>query len=95
MICSQCNQDKTESCFLKVGEKQNTICNSCIYKNKTESKADVPLEKRCLMCNEIVKGRRWKFCSEKCADEGNRINMKDNWRHKINAPTVDWRKLKL
>lgn len=98
MICRQCNVEKPPSQFINVGSADGTLCSKCIYENKLkkdELKPAVKPKRECILCGKEAKGRRWKFCSEECADEGNKINMKDNWRHKINAPTVDWRKLKL
>ena len=95
MICSQCSVDKEPSNFLHLMGRDDTICNKCTYQNKMKKTILDEPDKKCLICKTIVKGRRWKFCSEKCAEEGNRLNIAGNWRHKINAPQVDWRKLKL
>lgn len=75
--------------------RDETICTKCTYENKMKKTIPQEVEKKCIICGTVVKGRRWKFCTEECAEEGNRLNIQGNWRHKINAPQVDWRKLKL
>ena len=94
-ICSKCSLDKDENKFLKIGDKINECCSSCIYKEKLQNRSNKIEEKKCLVCKEPVKGMRWKFCSKKCAEIGNDQKKEAYWRHKINAPLVLWRSLKL
>lgn len=96
MICTQCNEDRDGCHFLDVHILDPKICNKCHYNNKLKRVTpETTVEKICYICKNPVEGRRWKFCSKACALEGNKENLKTNWRKNITAPTSDWRRYKL
>jgi hypothetical protein len=97
MICSQCAIDKDEDQFLCVGGIRKEVCSKCIYKNKTKDFSIIAINRKqehCLICKNAVEGRRWKYCSEKCAETANRKNISQNWRHKLVAPPISWKNTK-
>ena len=97
MICSQCNIDKDENHFLCVGGIRKEVFSKCLYKNKTKDSDIVAINRKqdnCLICKKPVEGRRWKYCSDKCGEIANRINISENWRHKLTAPAISWKNTK-
>lgn len=82
--CEDCLEEKEDKDFYL-----SNTCYRCQYKKKTKQKKNV-LNKVCKHCKGILKGLRWTYCSEKCADEGKRTQNKKYWIKNINVDKVSW-----
>jgi hypothetical protein len=82
--CIECLEEKKEEDFYLV----NT-CYRCQYKKKSKEKKAMP-KKICKHCGGILRGFRWIYCSEECADEGKRTANKNYWVKNVDVDKVYW-----
>jgi hypothetical protein len=84
MYCSGCNQELSDSFFLKNQSK----CYKCIYKEKKILLLPKTPKKRCQNCNKyflLEKGfnKRKIYCSKECATIYWKKQQKNYWTRKI------------
>ncbi len=94
MKCCKCNKliiivesDETNAIVDRYLFEKHGKCYKCIYEEKNVLKV-----RSCQMCREILPKNRWKYCSDECAEEGNKINKKDYWVNTMKSQEMTWHK---
>ena len=78
MICCQCKEDRNENDFLL----ENKSCYKCVYKKKL---GKIKITRKCRVCNELLAGNKWAYCSDECSSAGWAKQKKDYWVNHVKS----------
>lgn len=83
--CSSCLKNYTEDFFIR-----GDICCSCIHKEKLRKIKDVKI---CKICKMKILSRRFRYCSQSCANKGNMEHKHNWWIYHLKTAKIDWKTL--